>query len=137
MRSLTAISQFLAASLILCLASAKPLIDIEARWGKKCIKPKVFIIDMFPPEGDVWYGIPEFNLLAKNITVPGASPLYPDVHCTANEEVCQIVTGESGRLVPLVLLRHWLTFLQKLMLPVASLPSPSLAFSTSRQHTSL
>jgi purine nucleoside permease len=44
----------------------------------------------------VWYGIPEFNLLARNITVPGLSPLYPDVHCTANGEVCQLVTGESG-----------------------------------------
>ena len=89
--------------MILCLASAKPLIGIEARWGKKCIKPKVFIIDMFPPEGDVWYGIPEFNLLAKNIIVPEASPLYPDVHCAANEEVYD-VTGESGRLVLLILL---------------------------------
>ncbi|MCJ1245078.1 hypothetical protein MMC30_002279 [Trapelia coarctata] len=49
----------------------------------------------FPPEGDVWYGIPEFNLLAQNITVPGLSPLYPDVHCTASGEICQLVTGES------------------------------------------
>lgn len=49
-------------------------------------------------EGAAWYNIPEFNLLAKNITVPGLSPIYPDVHCTADEEVCQIVTGESGML---------------------------------------
>lgn len=53
---------------------------------------------MFPPEGAAWYNIPEFNLLAKNISVPGISPIYPDVHCTADEEVCQIVTGESGML---------------------------------------
>ena len=98
MRSLIAIGQLLAATSLLNLASAKPLSNIETRWGKKCIKPKVFIIDMFPPEGDAWYGIPEFNLLAKNITVPGISPIYPDVHCTADEEVCQIVTGESGGL---------------------------------------
>ncbi|KAF2097825.1 purine nucleoside permease [Rhizodiscina lignyota] len=50
---------------------------------------------MFDPEGDVWYGIPEFNILAKNITVTGFSPLFPDAHCTANGEVCQVVTGES------------------------------------------
>ena len=50
----------------------------------------------FPPEGEVWYGIPEFDLLEKNITVPGLSPLFPDVHCTANDEVCQVITGESG-----------------------------------------
>lgn len=76
----------------------KPLSSLEPR-GKKhghdCVKPKVFLIDMFPPEGEVWYGIPEFNLLARNITVPGLSPLFPDVHCTANGEVCQIITGES------------------------------------------
>ncbi|EME87769.1 uncharacterized protein MYCFIDRAFT_126171 [Pseudocercospora fijiensis CIRAD86] len=47
------------------------------------------------PEAEVWYGIPEFNLLALNITVPGASPLYPDVHCTANGDVCQYTIGES------------------------------------------
>lgn len=44
----------------------------------------------------MWYGIPEFNLLEKNITVPGLSPLFKQVHCTNNEEVCQVVTGESG-----------------------------------------
>ena len=53
----------------------------------------------FPPEGEVWYGIPEFDLLAHNITVPGLSPLYPDVHCTASGEVCQLVTGESGKCI--------------------------------------
>lgn len=43
----------------------------------------------------MWYDIPEFNVLAKNITVPGFSPLYPEAHCTANGDVCQLVTGES------------------------------------------
>ncbi|MCJ1455363.1 hypothetical protein MMC28_005718 [Mycoblastus sanguinarius] len=92
-------------------AAASPYHSIQARWvngtrshNETCAKngttialtkPKVFIIDMFPPEGEAWYGIPEFNLLEVNITVPGLSPLYPDVHCTANGEVCQIVTGES------------------------------------------
>jgi len=99
MRSLLALSQLLAATSILPSILASPVNVLESRWNKK-IKPKVFIIDMFPPEGAAWYNIPEFNLLAKNITVPGLSPLYPDVHCTANEEVCQIVTGESGMLSP-------------------------------------
>lgn len=97
MRSFIAIVQALAATALLPLASSRPESTIEARWSqKKAIKPKVFIIDMFPPEGEAWYGIPEFDLLAKNITVPGISPLYPDVHCTSNGEICQIVTGESG-----------------------------------------
>jgi purine nucleoside permease len=59
------------------------------------IKPKVFIIDMFGPEGDIWYGIPEFNLLAQNISVIGLSPLYPEAHCTKDGSVCQVITGES------------------------------------------
>ena len=60
------------------------------------VKPKVFIISMFDPEGEAWYGIPEFDVLAMNITVPGASPLYPQAHCTADGDVCQITIGESG-----------------------------------------
>ena len=59
------------------------------------IKPKVFIIDMFGPEADIWYGAPEFNLLAQNVSVIGLSPLYPEVHCTKDSSVCQVVTGES------------------------------------------
>ena len=43
-----------------------------------------------------WYNIPEFNLLANNITVPGFSPLYRQAHCTATGDVCQLVTGEAG-----------------------------------------
>ena len=94
MRPLSCTSQLLAAFAVVTLAVAKPLSVLEARHHKH--KPKVFLIDMFPPEGAAWYGIPEFNLLAKNITVPGVSPLYPDVHCTEKGDVCQIITGEAG-----------------------------------------
>ena len=59
-------------------------------------KPKVFTISIFPPEGEVWWGIPEFDLLATSITVPGFSPLFPDAHCTAEGDICHLVTGESG-----------------------------------------
>ncbi|TVY20828.1 Purine nucleoside permease [Lachnellula arida] len=60
------------------------------------ISPKVFVISMFTDEGEAWYGIPEFNVLANNITVPGISPLFPQVHCTSNNDVCQVTTGEAG-----------------------------------------
>lgn len=50
---------------------------------------------MFAPEAEVWYGIKEFNVLAQNISVPGLSPLFPEVHCTAKGDVCQVITGES------------------------------------------
>ena len=95
MRPILYVSQLLAAFTCLTLAAAKPVSNLEAR-GHKHIKPKVFLIDMFPPEGAAWYGIPEFNLLARNITVPGISPLFPDVHCTEKGDVCQIITGEAG-----------------------------------------
>ena len=86
----------------LCLLSAVsasllPASEIRERALEYVVKPKVFIISMFDPEADIWYGIPEFDLLALNITVPGFSPLFPDAHCTADGEVCQLVTGESGK----------------------------------------
>ncbi|TGO60966.1 hypothetical protein BCON_0031g00440 [Botryotinia convoluta] len=64
------------------------------------VKPKVFIISMFSPEADIWYENSFTsgsigNLLAKNITVPGFSPLFPQAHCLADGSVCQLTTGES------------------------------------------
>ncbi|TGO12578.1 hypothetical protein BTUL_0086g00540 [Botrytis tulipae] len=61
----------------------------------KPITPKVFIVDMFSDEGEAWYGIKEFDILARNITVPGISPLFPEVHCTLDGEICQVITGEG------------------------------------------
>ena len=46
-------------------------------------------------EGNVWLGIPEFNLLEQNITLPGISMKFPDVHCTSDGSVCQLVAGEG------------------------------------------
>ncbi|KAJ5893229.1 hypothetical protein N7495_004920 [Penicillium taxi] len=59
------------------------------------ITPKVFIISMFEPEAAAWWNIPEFDLLAHNISLPGLAPIFPDVHCTKDFEVCQLITGES------------------------------------------
>jgi purine nucleoside permease len=54
----------------------------------------------FSPEADVWYSNADTpgsigNLLARNITVPGLSPLFPQVHCLEDGSVCQVTTGES------------------------------------------
>ncbi|KAL1859413.1 hypothetical protein Plec18170_002529 [Paecilomyces lecythidis] len=93
----------LAGSSLLSAVSASPAAssrgeivrnDHANKQGGK-IAPKVFIISMFAPEAEAWWGIPEFNLLAHNITVPGFSPLFPDAHCTSDYSVCQLVTGES------------------------------------------
>ena len=54
-----------------------------------------FIVLQFTPEGNAWYGIPQFNLLEQNITVPGLSPILPDVHCTGDSQICQVITGEG------------------------------------------
>ena len=74
MRSLLSVS---VAALALLSGVAAELLSapvVQERAFEWVVKPKVFIISMFPPEGDVWYGIKEFNVLALNITVPGFSP---------------------------------------------------------------
>ncbi|KAG9018011.1 hypothetical protein FRB90_012679, partial [Tulasnella sp. 427] len=85
---------FLAVLLLVLLSvvQAAPL-KVGSRNGK--ITPKIFIITMFTPEGEAWYNIPEFNLLANNITIPGLSPLFPDAHCTSDGDICQINVGEA------------------------------------------
>lgn len=82
-----------------CLISNVFTSTIPARAEKRAgvIKPKVFILSMFDPEAEVWYGISDFDVLAQNISLPGFSPVYPDAHCTADGEVCQLTIGESGR----------------------------------------
>ncbi|KAH8652258.1 purine nucleoside permease [Xylariales sp. PMI_506] len=63
------------------------------------ITPKIMIVSMFYPEADIWYdnlpGSGYGDLLAQNISVPGLSPIYPEVHCTASGEICQVTAGES------------------------------------------
>jgi purine nucleoside permease len=49
----------------------------------------------FTPEATIWHSIPDFNLLAHNISLPGLSPLFPSIHCTPSYEICQITTGEG------------------------------------------
>ncbi|KAF7346785.1 Purine nucleoside permease [Mycena sanguinolenta] len=67
------------------------------------IAPKVMILSMltlasgrkFDGEADVWYNIPEFDVLTRNITIPGLSPLFPQVHCTKDGDICQLTLGEG------------------------------------------
>lgn len=54
----------------------------------------------FSSESNVWFDNDKAqgsigNLLAQNITVPGFSPLFPDAHCIASGDVCQLTTGEA------------------------------------------
>ncbi|KAK9426091.1 hypothetical protein SUNI508_12635 [Seiridium unicorne] len=63
------------------------------------IKPKVMIVNAFSPEADRWYdkfrGSGYGDLLSRNISVPGLSPIYPEVHCIVSGEICQLTVGES------------------------------------------
>lgn len=49
----------------------------------------------YDQEGESFFGNRDLNILARNITVPGLSPLFPDVHCTADASVCQLIAGEG------------------------------------------
>ena len=86
----------MAAHCLVALSWASPVKEASPLVKRSdVISPKFVIISMFSPEAEVWYGIPEFNLLEQNITIPGLSPLFPEVHCTASGEICQVITGES------------------------------------------
>jgi purine nucleoside permease len=78
-------------------AAAPQPTTLEKRWN---LAPKFMIISMFAPEAEAWYGIQEFDVLAQNITIPGLSPLFPDVHCTDDGDVCQVTVGECGKSIP-------------------------------------
>lgn len=94
MHIITLLSQLLGLAWLASTTSLSPAeTKLEARHGG--IKPKIMIISMFAPEAEVWYGIEEFDLLARNITLPGLSPLFPAVHCTKSGDICQVITGES------------------------------------------
>ncbi|ESK98411.1 purine nucleoside [Moniliophthora roreri MCA 2997] len=85
-------------ALLVPLAWCKPALAPTSRdvdGGRSKIAPKVFIFSMFDAEADVWYNIPEFNLLAHNISVPGFSPLFPQAHCTSSGTICQATFGEG------------------------------------------
>ena len=63
------------------------------------IAPRVLIVSLFEPEATVWFGTQTaagpLGLGYVNVTVPGFSPLFPDVLCSPNLQVCLLVTGEA------------------------------------------
>ncbi|KAJ5498745.1 Purine nucleoside permease [Penicillium expansum] len=87
--------QTLTASLLLTGSSLCAGATKTEKGHHGAIAPKVFIVSMFEPEAEAWWHIPEFDLFTHNITIPGLSPLFPEVYCTKNHEVCQLVTGEG------------------------------------------
>jgi len=56
-------------------------------------------LTQFTPEAAIWYenmpGTGLGNLFAVNISTPGLSMRYPNIHCLSDHSVCQVTTGES------------------------------------------
>ncbi|ODV96147.1 hypothetical protein PACTADRAFT_2444 [Pachysolen tannophilus NRRL Y-2460] len=67
---------------------------IKVAYGRTgaIFKPKAFVINMFSNEQEPW--IEGLNMV-YNISIPGLSPLYPEIHCVANYSICQVTTGEA------------------------------------------
>ncbi|KAH3660213.1 hypothetical protein OGAPHI_007418 [Ogataea philodendri] len=55
-------------------------------------KPQVFIINMFSYEAEPF--LEEFKLV-HNVSIPGLSPIYPEIHCNHNYSLCEVITGEG------------------------------------------
>lgn len=64
-----------------------------------CLNPRevglIVSCPQYDDEQNIWLGIPEFNLLEQNVTLPGLSMRFPDIHCTGDGSICQLVTGEG------------------------------------------
>lgn len=58
----------------------------------KLYTPKVVIVNMFSLEEEPFHLSYEF---VHHITLPGLSPIYSEIHCDANYELCQLTVGEG------------------------------------------
>ncbi|KAF7291332.1 Purine nucleoside [Mycena indigotica] len=59
------------------------------------ISPKVLILSMFSREANVWFDIPEFDLRARKLPIPGLSPHAPALYSTSDGSICQLTIGEG------------------------------------------
>ena len=60
------------------------------------ISPKIFLINPHVSEASAWQSLPDFNLLAHNITLSSLSSSFPSVHCTSDGSICQLITGKGA-----------------------------------------
>ena len=54
--------------------------------------PKVFLVTTFTQEREAWTSKLAFT---NNLTIPGLSPLYPEITCLSDYSVCLVTTGEG------------------------------------------
>ncbi|KAF7329513.1 Purine nucleoside permease [Mycena kentingensis (nom. inval.)] len=62
-------------------------------WNR--LQPRVFIVNFYSSEANEWYNVPELDLRAQTISIPGFAPLFPDASCTRDGLVCQLTTGQG------------------------------------------
>lgn len=78
---------------LLFSANALPIsLDVIKRDAPDVISPKVFVINMFEYEAKPWLSAMNFT---NNMTIPGLSPMYPDIFCNDDYSVCEMTTGEG------------------------------------------
>lgn len=78
---------------LLIAANALPIsIDLIKRDAPDVISPKVFVLNMFEYEAKPWLSAMNFT---NNMTIPGLSPMYPDIFCNEDYSVCEMTTGEG------------------------------------------
>ena len=59
------------------------------------LAPKIFIVSFYDQEGEIWQNAnPSFDL-SSELSLPGLSPLFPSIRCTADHQICMLVTGEG------------------------------------------
>ncbi|KAK4700826.1 hypothetical protein P7C70_g5417, partial [Phenoliferia sp. Uapishka_3] len=94
-RALRSPLAFLSAGLLLASSVTAAPLELEVARRSTSngpIAPRVMIISMFSPERNVWLENLDFT---KNVTVPGLSPLFPEIACLEDEYVCIMTTGEA------------------------------------------
>ncbi|KAJ9142329.1 Purine nucleoside permease [Pleurostoma richardsiae] len=74
-------------------------IALNAVAASKCpslLSPKVVVVTFYDDEATAYLSHQdELDFNAVNITIPGASPEFPDLHCTSTGDVCLVTTGEG------------------------------------------
>jgi len=76
------------------LASSACAQSVKSAMPTKVVTPKVMIVTLFSYERNAWLSN-RTDLIQHNITLPGLSPLFPQVHCNKQGEVCLFTTGEG------------------------------------------
>ncbi|KAK7216120.1 hypothetical protein V2G26_004123 [Clonostachys chloroleuca] len=89
---------FLFVGLYVAFGNKLPQLHTDVFSNSK-LTPKILIVSLFSAEADVWYehlpGTQFGDLQAQAISIPGLSPQYPSVYCTADGDICQVTTGMS------------------------------------------